>query len=165
MIHAMGISNRATGFIAAVPYIGGMVAMIFWGRSSDLRGDRIGHMVLSYLLVAVSFAAACLTQNPWLVLLALTTGVAGVYSGFGPYYSLPSSFLRGTAAAGGIALVNSIASLSGFISPYLIGIIKQSTGDYTASMATLAMMEALAAVAILALGRILVPKPIAAVSH
>ncbi len=78
----------------------------------NVRGDRICHIALSYLLVAVSFTAACLAQNHTLVLVALTVGVMGVYAGFGPYYSLPSSFLRGSAAAGAIALVNSIASIA-----------------------------------------------------
>jgi ACS family tartrate transporter-like MFS transporter len=161
MIQAMGFSNRATGFVAAVPYIAGMGAMIFWGRSSDIRGDRIWHLALAYLLVAASFTAACLTQSNTLILLALTVGVMGVYAMFGPYFSLPSSFLRGTAAAGGIALVNSIATMGGFIGPFFIGIIKEKTGSYTASMAALAIMEGLAALAILALGRVLVPKQIA----
>ena len=161
IIQGMGFSNRATGFVAAVPYIAGMGGMIFWGHSSDVRGDRIWHIAFGYLVVAVSFTAACLTQNHTLILLALTVGVMGVYATFGPYYSLPSSFLRGTAAAGGIALVNSIASMGGFVGPFVIGIIKEQTGGYTASMAALAGMEGLAAVAILALGRVLVPKPIA----
>jgi ACS family tartrate transporter-like MFS transporter len=161
MIQAMGFSNRATGFVAAVPYIAGMGAMIFWGRSSDVRGDRIWHIALGFLLVALSLTAACLTQNNTLVLLALTVGVMGVYAGFGPYYSLPSSFLRGSAAAGGIALVNSIASMGGFVGPFFIGILKEQTGGYTAAMAALAILEGLAAIAILALGRMLAPRPIA----
>jgi ACS family tartrate transporter-like MFS transporter len=161
MIQAMGFSNRATGFIAAVPYIAGMGAMIFWGRSSDVRGDRLWHIALGYLLVAASFTVTCLTQSHAVVLVALTVGVMAVYATFGPYYSLPSSFLQGTAAAGGIALVNSIASMAGFVGPYVIGIIKERTGGYTASMAALAVVASLGALAILALGRILVPKPIA----
>ena len=79
----------------------------------------------------------------------------GVYASFGPYYSLPSAFLGGTAAAGGIALVNSIASMSGFFGPLFIGIIKEHTGNYAASMAALAMVEGLAVLAILVLGRLL----------
>lgn len=158
MIHGMGFSNRATGFISAVPYVAGMGAMIVWGRSSDARADRIWHIALAYLLVAVSLAAACLTDSRALQLLALTMAVMGVYAGFGPYYSLPSSFLRGTAAAGGIALVNSIASLGGFFGPFFIGIIKQQTGGYTASMAALAGMEVLAALmSLVMLGRMLAP--------
>ena len=155
MIQAMGFSNRATGFVTAVPYIAGVGGMIFWGRSSDIRGERIRHIALAYLVVVASFATVCLTHNPALVLLALTVGVMGVYAAFGPYYSLPSAFLGGTAAAGGIALVNSIASMSGFFGPLFIGIIKEHTGNYAASMAALAMVEGLAVLAILVLGRLL----------
>ena len=155
MIQAMGFSNRATGFVTAVPYIAGVGGMIFWGRSSDIRGERIRHIALAYLLVVASFTAVCLARNPVLVLLALTVGVMGVYASFGPYYSLPSSFLGGTAAAGGIALVNSIASMSGFFGPFFIGVVKEHTGSYTASMAALASVEGLAVLAILVLGRVL----------
>lgn len=155
MIQALGFSNRATGFVAAVPYIAGMGGMIFWGRSSDLRGDRTGHMALAYLLVVASFTAACLALHPALVLLALTFGVMGVYASFGPFYSLPSSFMGRTAVAGGIALVNSIASMSGFFGPFFIGIVKEHTGSFRASMAALAMVEGVAVLAILVLGRML----------
>ena len=163
IIQSMGFSNRATGFVAAVPYIAAMGAMIFWGRSSDARGERIWHIALAYLLVAVSFAGVYLIQTHAFVLLALTAGVAGVYSAFGPYYSLPSSFLGSSAAAGGIAIINSIASVSGLVAPLFIGIIKEQTGGYAASMAILATMEVMAALAILTLGRVLVQRPIAVV--
>jgi MFS transporter, ACS family, tartrate transporter len=159
IIHAMGFSNRATGFVAAVPYIAGMAGMIFWGRSSDVRGDRIWHIALANLLVAVSFIGACLSQNYLLILIALTLGAMGLFASFGPYYSLPSSFLRGAAAAGGIALVTSILSIGGFVGPVIIGIIKEETGSYAASMALLAFGEVLGALIILAVGRALVPRP------
>jgi MFS transporter, ACS family, tartrate transporter len=159
IIQAMGFSNRATGFVAAVPFIAGMGAMIFWGRSSDARGERIWHIALAYLLVAFSFAGASLTQYYILVLIALTFGAIGVFAAFGPYYSLPSSFLRGTGAAGGIALVNSIAVMGGFVGPLIIGILKEQTGGYAAAMTVLGLGEVLGALIILAVGRVLIPRP------
>jgi ACS family tartrate transporter-like MFS transporter len=160
IIQAMGFSNRATGFVSAVPYIAGMGAMIFWGRSSDARGERIWHIALANLLVAVCFASASLAQNYMFVLVALTFATMGVFAVFGPYYSLPSSFLSGTAAAGGIALVNAICTAGGFVGPFVIGVLKEQTGGYAAAMAVLALGEVLGALIILAVGRSLVPSAI-----
>jgi MFS transporter, ACS family, tartrate transporter len=159
IIQAMGFSNRTTGFVAALPYIAGMGAMIFWGRSSDARGERVWHIALAYLLVAVSLASASLTQNYMFMLVALTFAAMGVYAFFGPFYSLPSSFLSGNDAAGGIALVNSICVMGGFVGPVIIGILKEQTGGYAAAMAVLGLGDVLGALIILTVGRSLVPRP------
>jgi len=76
-----------------------------------------------------------------------------VLSGSGPFYSLPSSFLTGPAAAGGIALVNSIANFGGFLGPYLVGILKERTGGYTAAYAALATFLIFAAILVVMVGR------------
>ena len=94
-----------------------------------------------------------------LVLMALTLGARGGFASFGLFYSLPSSFLRGTAAAGGIALVNAIATTGGFVGPFFIGILKEQIGGYATSMAALALLEVLGALIILSVGRVLVPRP------
>jgi MFS transporter, ACS family, tartrate transporter len=151
IIQSMGFSNRATGFLSALPYLAAMVAMIYWGRSSDIRGDRFWHFALCFALVAISFSFACLLENPVLVLLALTAGVMGVYAAFGPFYSLPSTFLRGASAASGIALVNTIASLSGIVGPLLIGVVKEHTGSYKAAMVMLILMEVIGLLGLMAM--------------
>ena len=155
IIHAMGFSNRETGFISVVPYVAAMAAMILWGRASDAAGERIWHTVLPWLFAAAGFAIACVSGNHMLVLLGLVCAMVGVLSAFGPFYSLPSSFLTGTAAAGGIALVNSIANFGGFLGPYLVGILKERTGGYTAAYATLATFLILAALLVIMVGRAL----------
>jgi ACS family tartrate transporter-like MFS transporter len=153
IIHAMGFSSRATGFVSALPYLAGMGAMIFWGRSSDASGERIRHIALAWLLAAAGFAGAGLAQDHVLTLIGLTLAVMGVLAAFGPVYSVPSSFLGGPAAAGAIALINSIATLGGFAGPVLFGILKEQTGGYAAGFAVLAFMLVLAAIVVLALGR------------
>jgi ACS family tartrate transporter-like MFS transporter len=161
IIQAMGFSNRETGFIAALPYIAGMAAMILWGRASDAAGERIWHVALAWLFAAAGLALASVSGNHVLVLLGLICTIVGVLSAFGPFYSLPSAFLTGTAAAGGIALVNSIANFGGFAGPYVVGILKERTGGYTAAYAALAMALILAAILVIALGRALaLPRPI-----
>ena len=153
IIHAMGFSSRATGFVSALPYLAGMGAMIFWGRSSDASGERIWHIALGWLLAAAGFAVATISQDPALTLLGLTLAVMGALAAFGPFYSVPSSFLTGPAAAGGIALINSIATLGGFFGPVVVGILKERTGGYSAGFAVLAFELVLASFIVLALGR------------
>ena len=161
IIRAMGFSNTATGFVVALPYLAGLGAMIVWGRSSDARGERIWHVALPALLAAAGFIGASLAQSDMLVLLALILAMAGVLAAFGPVFALPSSFLRGTAAAGGIALVNAIGVLGGFLGPYVIGVLKEQTGGYASAMAMLASVLVLSALIVLALGRAMAPRPLA----
>jgi ACS family tartrate transporter-like MFS transporter len=157
IVQAMGFTNRTTGFVTAFPYVAGMIAMIVWGRSSDLRDERIWHVALAMVLAAAGFVGASLTQNHILMLLALTLAVMGVLASFGPFYSLPSSFLRGSAAAGGIALVNTLATLGGFCGPVIIGVLKERTGGYAVAMSVFALGLVLAAFIVLAIGRAIVP--------
>ncbi|HMH64819.1 MAG TPA: MFS transporter [Rhizomicrobium sp.] len=153
IVQAMGFSNRATGFVVALPYIFSIGAMIVWGRLSDASGERIRHAALTMVLAAAAFAGGSLTSNHMLVLLALTLAMAGGLSGIGPFQSFLSSFSRGTAAAGGIALVNTIATLGGFFGPVLIGLLKARTGNFAAGMAALALAQIVAALLVLAVGR------------
>jgi ACS family tartrate transporter-like MFS transporter len=153
IIHAMGFSNRATGFVAALPYLFAVVAMIAWARLSDARGERIGHTAATMVLAATALAAGSLTANPALVLLALTLAMMGGLSGIGPFQSFLSSFSRGADAAAGIALVNTIATLGGFFGPVLIGLLKARSGNFASGMAALAFAQFLAAALVLGAGR------------
>jgi MFS transporter, ACS family, tartrate transporter len=150
IVKAMGFSNRATGFVTALPYVVSMIAMILWGRSSDARNERVWHVVLATLLAAAGFIAASLAQSYVLVLVALTVASSAGFSALGPFYSLLSSFLRGTAAAGGIAFVNAVGTgLGGFIGPVVVGVLKQQTGGYASGMAALATGLVLSAALVL----------------
>ena len=160
IVQAMGFSNLATGFVVALPYVAAMAAMILWGRSSDKRGERIWHVALPILLAAAGFAGASVAQTDPLVLVALTLSMVGIVSAYGPFWSLPSSFLGGSAAAGGIALINTIASLGGFVGPTIIGVLKEQTGSYASAMAMLAIVFVVAALIVLALGRAMAPRKV-----
>jgi ACS family tartrate transporter-like MFS transporter len=153
IVKAMGYSNLGTGFVIALPYAAGMAAMILWGRSSDLRGERVWHIAIACLISAAGFGAASLVQSNLLMVLALTIGVLGTLAYFGPFFTFPSSFSSGPAAAGGIALINTFANIGGFLGPTVIGMIKQQTGDYADAMAALAIVLAASAAIVLALGR------------
>jgi cyanate permease len=159
IIQAMGFSHRATGFVAAVPYAVAMVAMIAWGRASDVRNNRVWDTALTMLLAAAALCVASLSANHLLVLVALTIAMAGGLSGIGPFQSMLSSFSRGPAAASGLALVNTIGTLGGFFGPVIVGTLKARTGDYGAAMAALAAAQLLAALIVLAAGRALTAFP------
>jgi ACS family tartrate transporter-like MFS transporter len=132
--------------------------MILWGRSSDARGERIWHVALPALVGAAGLAMAALVQNYLLSLMALTVAVVGVLTANALLFSLPSLFLGGRAAAGGIALIISIASLGGFFGPTIIGVLKEQTGDYSLAMVALAIALVLSAAVVLALGRAMAPR-------
>jgi len=151
----MGVSNEATGFIVAIPYVVGVPVMILWGRSSDLRRDRIWHIAIALLLAAGSFFVASAAHNDLVVFTALGLAAVCAVSIAPPLNSLMKSILSGSAAAGGIAIYNSIGNLGGFVGPYIIGALIEKSGSYGSSMAVLASVLVLAAVTILAFGRIM----------
>jgi ACS family tartrate transporter-like MFS transporter len=158
IVQAMGFSNRATGFVVALPYVLGMGTMILGGRSSDARSERIWHVAIPALLAVAGFVLASLAQSDIIVFVALTLAMVSILAVYGPLFSLPSSFLSGTAAAGGIALFNAIDNLGGFFGPVIIGVLKEETGGYAASMAAIAVVLVLSAVIVLAFGRVMAPR-------
>ncbi len=160
IVKAMGFSNAATGFVVAACYVAGVPAMILCGRSSSKRDDRIRHVALPFLLTASCLAAASLTQSNAIVLAAFVIGLAAVFAAFGPFFSLPSSFLRGTALAGGIGLIGTFGNIGGFLGPTLTGMLMQGSGDYRSGFAADAVGFALAAFIVLAVGRALASRTI-----
>jgi ACS family tartrate transporter-like MFS transporter len=162
IVQGMGFSNRDTGFVVALPYVVSLGAMIICGRSSSKRGERIWHVALPWLLAGSGFAVASLVQSNTIVLAALSFGLIIMYAAYGPFFSLPSSFLRGTAAAGGIGLFNMIGSLGGFFGPTLIGALREGSGDYATGLAAVAFGFVLAALIVLAAGRMMAPRPVIA---
>jgi sugar phosphate permease len=134
-----GISiNTLTGHLVAVPYGFALVAMIWWTRHSDVTHERVRHVVWPAVVGGLSLIGAAYFGNPVLSAVALTICAMGLYAAAATFWTLPTGFLTGSAAAGGIALINSIGSLSGFVGPYAIGWIKDATGQTTLGLAVLA---------------------------
>jgi ACS family tartrate transporter-like MFS transporter len=159
IVKEMGFSNLAVGFIVALPYLVSLPAMVLWGRSSDLRDERIWHVALPALLAAGGFAVASLAQSDFLSLFAIALAAIGLVMMTPSLFSLISSFLSGPAAAGGIALVISIGNLGSFLGPSLVGVLKEQTGGYAVGMAMFVLPLVLAAAIVLGLGRKLAPRP------
>jgi ACS family tartrate transporter-like MFS transporter len=162
IVKAMGFSNLLTGFIVALPSLASTGVMILWGRSSDAKGERTWHVAIPALIAAASFVIASLTQIDLVMLLALSITQIMLWSAIAPLISIPSSFLGGTARAGGIALVVSIGGLGGFLGSTIIGVLKERTGDYAASMAVIGLILVIAAAIVLALGRAMAPRHVTA---
>ena len=155
VVQAMGFSATATGFVVALCYLVGIPAMILGGRSSSRRGELIWHVALPWLLIATSFAAASLTQSNAITLVALAVALTASFATFGPYYSLPSSFLRGTAVAGGIGVIGTFGNIGAFLGPVVTGVLLQGSGDFRTGFAVDALLAALGALIVIAVGRAL----------
>ncbi|MGC4029525.1 MAG: MFS transporter [Steroidobacteraceae bacterium] len=148
-----GQGELAVGFISALPYVAAAVAMILVGRSSDRSGERFLHLALPSFLGAVGFAASAFLLTPVPGMIALTIAAIGDLSTRGPFWALPPRFLTGSALAAGIALINTMGSLGGFVGPYAVGLVRERTGSFTGGMLLLAGMLLFAGVATLALRR------------
>jgi D-galactonate transporter len=140
IVKAFGFSNAQTGFVIAVPYLFGTVAMILWARHSDATRERVMHVGAPLLLTAVALGICGYVTDPMTTMVVLTVAAIGVFCTFGVFWTLPTAWLSGTAAAGAIALINSIGNLAGFAGPYLIGWVKESTGSTSTGLFVLAAL-------------------------
>jgi ACS family tartrate transporter-like MFS transporter len=154
IVHGMGVSNLATGFVIAPAYVVAVIAMILWGRSSDRRNERVWHVALPAMMMMAAFLIGSVAQSNLVIFLALSLVLVGSMALQGPFWVLPSAFLGGAAAAGGIALINTMGTAAGgFAGPYILGLLRQATGGYSAGMAALAIGPLLTAGIVLMLGR------------
>jgi D-galactonate transporter len=135
-VKSTGIKSELTiGVLAAIPYIAALIAMNLFGHSADRRRERRWHLIIPALLGAVGFSmSAVFTGSTVLALISLSIAAAGVLTCAPLFWSLPTAFLGGSAAAAGIAVVNSVGNLAGFVSPYIIGAVKDATGSVQVPM-------------------------------
>lgn len=132
------LSNAQVGLATMIPYTLACLGLIFTGKSSDATGERPMHVAGPALLGAIALVGSGLNINPLLSFVALTVAAVGIYSGLPAFWAFASEGLRGVAAAGAIALINSIGNLGGFLGPVAIGLVRQRTGSYTASLILIA---------------------------
>jgi MFS family permease len=142
-----GLSNLAVGFVSAVPYLFASVAMLVWAARVDRSGRRILNLTLGFLLATIGIVLSVTWTDLAPALLGLTIALVGVTSARAIFWTVPTSFLVGRAAAGGLAFITTIGSLGGFFGPFLIGWIRQETGSFI--MGLLAMAGVLAVTAAL----------------
>jgi ACS family tartrate transporter-like MFS transporter len=134
IIKSFGFSNTAVGFLSAVPFLCGAIAMVFWSRRSDAKGERLGHLAFPMIAGAIGFVVTAATLNFHAVaLLGLVLAAIGVYCANSVLWTLPTSLLTGIAAAAAVALINSFANLSGIVAPPLLGWSRDHTGGFAAT--------------------------------
>jgi ACS family tartrate transporter-like MFS transporter len=138
--HIANCSDARASTLAAIPFVGAVIGMLLFGRSSDLSGERPRHVALSCLTGSIGLLLACLCiSSPWLLIAALSIAAAGAFGSLGPFWAMPSEFLRGAAAAAGIAVINSVGNFAGgFIGPKIIGAVKESTQSYAVGLLIIA---------------------------
>jgi ACS family tartrate transporter-like MFS transporter len=157
IIAGMGFSTFATGFLIVIPYLAAVIVMILWGRSSDIRDERIWHIAIPAFVAAGGFAVASVSTSTTLSLIALSFAAAGIFASLAPQVSAVSSFLSGPAVAAGIGLMTGIGTTGGLLGPMLIGFLTKD-GDYSRAMMALAAGLFMAAVLALVVGRSLAPR-------
>jgi ACS family tartrate transporter-like MFS transporter len=138
IVKGFGLTNLQTGFVTAVPYLVGTIALVLWTRRSDRAGERKYHTAIPLFLAAAGIAVSTQLDNPYAKMLALSVAGIGIFASLPMIWTLPTAFLSGSAAAGGIAVINSVGNLSGFAGTYAVGWIKQQTGSFTGGLLTLA---------------------------
>jgi len=142
LVKAAGIRNVLNvGLITAIPYTVATIAMVLLGRSADRKRERRWHLAIPMIAGGGALAGSALAgSHAVLAVFFLSIAAAGVISSTTLFWSLPTAFLSGAAAAAGIAAVNSVGNLGGFVSPYMVGWLKDLTHSYAAGMYVLALI-------------------------
>jgi sugar phosphate permease len=135
---ASGWSNLEVGWMIAIPMSLSLAFMLWISDHSAKTGEKRWHGAIGMFIAAAGMLLGTLTHNPIVAFLAMCVAAIGVYAPFGVWWSYPTTFLSGSAAAGAIGLINSFGNVGGFVGPYLIGFLKDATGSYTSGWLYLA---------------------------
>jgi ACS family tartrate transporter-like MFS transporter len=132
IIHSVTtMTNLMVGIVSAIPFIVAAASMLLIGRHADRVNERRWHVATCAIIAAIGIAIISQCHTLPTVLLAMCLAAIGIFGSLGPFWALATRFLRGTAAAGGIAIVNSIGALAGFVAPSVIGLAVKLTGVFT----------------------------------
>ncbi|KAB1069213.1 MFS transporter [Methylobacterium planeticum] len=153
IIKSFGLSTFAVGFLNAVPPTIAVIGMILWARHSDKTGERTWHVVIACLVAATGLLLAGGASSTVAVIAALSIVNVGISAAKPPLWAMPTMFLSGSAAAVGIATINSIGNLGGFVGPWAIGWIKDQTGSFTGGLIFVAALLVLSAILTLVVAR------------
>ena len=156
-----GLGSATVVLLSAIPYVAATLGLVMVGASSDRFAERRWHVAVPCAIGAAGFVLTVIApQTPAVSLLTLSIAAFGIWGTLGPFWTLPTAFLRGTAAAGGIALVNSVGNVGGFVGPILVGWIRDATGNFAAGLLALAGVLVLGAAIVLAIPRSPTVKPL-----
>ena len=148
---ASGWSNSEVGQAFAVVMLVSLLASVYTGHSSSKRNEKRWHGAAHMFLAAIGMGASAFTRDPWVLLFFVTLAAVGTYAPMSVWWSYPTTFLSGAAAAGALGMINSVGNLGGFLGPYLTGWVRQTTGSFAAALLYLALSLAAAGLLILTL--------------
>lgn len=146
ILKGLGLTDMQTGVMTSVPYIFGTLGIVAFGLISDRYNERRWTLCAALALTAIGLTAAGALSGSLLAVAVMAVAAVGIYGAKPPFWPLPSTFLSGSAAAAGIALINSIGNLGGFVGPYVIGWLHDATHSYQAGLYFLAGLSLVAAV-------------------
>jgi MFS transporter, ACS family, tartrate transporter len=134
------LTNLQIGLLTVPPYLAAAIGMLLWARRTDRKSRQILDLTLACLLAAAGLVASVLVSGLALRLVALTIALIGVSSARAVFWTIPPRFLAGTAAAGGLAFINSIGTLGGFFGPFTMGWLKDLTGSFNSGLLLMAVI-------------------------
>ncbi len=140
IVHDFGLSFALTGLVTTLPYIAGVIGMVFWSRHSDRTHERREHVGMALLIAGLCIAGTTVVDNPIGKMILFTVAGFGMFGAQPCFWALPATFLSGPAAAAGLAMVNSLGNLSGFFGPYVMGRVKDATGSYTIALLAISVI-------------------------
>jgi ACS family tartrate transporter-like MFS transporter len=149
---ASGLGSATVVLLSAIPYVAATIGLVVVGASSDRMRERRWHVAVPCLIGAAGFVLTVIApQNLAVSLATLSIAAFGIWGTLGPFWTLPTAFLRGSAAAGGIALVNSVGNVGGFVGPNLVAWVHEQSGGFHAGLLTLAGILVLGAAIVLSI--------------
>lgn len=135
IIKDLGFTNLTVSYLAAMPAALGAVGMVLVSRSSDRTGERVLHVAVPTLIAAVALlVTGMFVGNAWVELIALSVVGCAISSCLPTFWTLPTAYLGAGTAAAGIAMINSIGNISGYLAPQLVGLLRDRTGNYSLAM-------------------------------
>jgi ACS family tartrate transporter-like MFS transporter len=146
MIKQLGLTNMQVGWTTMIPYICGAIAMITMGYVSDRMNDRRWSLFWTCVVSVLGLVIAGLGVGTWWAVVGMSIAAIGFYGSKGMFWSMPSMFLTGSAAAAGIAWINSLGNLGGFFGPYIVGWVREATGSFSGGLYALAAFALMSAV-------------------
>jgi MFS family permease len=138
MLKEYHLSTLAIGWISAVPYLFASAGMILWARYVDQKGRRIVNLAAACLLGGIGLLAPILSGSLGGAVVGFSVALVGVTAARAIFWTIPTRFLTGVAAAGGLAFINSIATLGGFVGPSMMGWLKEFSGSYVVGLSAVA---------------------------
>lgn len=144
-----GVSVLVIGLLSAIPYVAAAITMVIVGWHSDRTKERRLHVSVAAFVGSIAMVAAAYSHSLTVTILALSVALMGVWSCYGPFWAIPSSMLSGTAAAIGIAAINSLGNLGGLFGPWIIGKVRDQTGGFRGGFLAIGATLAVGAFALL----------------